>query len=68
VGQGRTPLAYALACWLVRDLALADAVALNWMKVLDHRHAVPLGEGRLVQLLADAHAYGRNAVGCGLKN
>src|SRR5262249_1992046 len=65
-GQGRTRVAFAFAAWLVRDLALADALALDWLERWDGGNSPPLGRGRLSEIVADAHGYGTAAYGCGL--
>lgn len=66
-GQGRDDVAYRFACWLVRDLALDDEVALAWLTRWDAGNNPPKGEARLREILADAHRYGRSTVGCGLE-
>jgi hypothetical protein len=65
-GQGRDDVAYRFACWLVRDLALSDDVALAWLERWDRGNRPPKGKERLAEITASAHAYGRRAEGCGL--
>jgi hypothetical protein len=65
-GQHRDDYGFKFAAFLVRDLALSDADALPWLRMWDARNAVPKGEDRLVELVANARAYGKNPIGCGL--
>src|SRR5262245_39515668 len=65
-GQGRHLVGYAFACWLIRDLALADGDALPWLRRWDAVNAPPLGADVLAELLAYAHAYGRHGYVSGL--
>jgi hypothetical protein len=65
-GQRRDDHGYNFAAFLVRDLALTDALALPWMREWDARNGVAKGEAQLLKLLKNAHDYGRNPVGCGL--
>jgi hypothetical protein len=65
-GQGRDDIAYKLAAFLVRDLGLADGVALEWMTHWDNQNSPPKGEARVREVLASAHAYGTRPYGCGL--
>jgi len=65
-GQGRDDVAYQFAAWLVRDLALADDVALGWLEAWDQGNTPPKGRARLEEILGSAHKYGTHAVGCGL--
>jgi hypothetical protein len=67
-GQGRDDVGYQFATWLVRDLALADDIALQWLQQWDQHNSPPKGEERLRVILADAHQYGRHAVGSGLSS
>jgi hypothetical protein len=64
-GQGRADVAYRFAAWLVRDMAVADDIALAWLERWDAGNRPPKGRERLAQILADAHRYGQNPVGCG---
>jgi hypothetical protein len=64
-GTGRDDTAYNFACFLVRDLALADDIALAWLQRWDAGNNPPKGRARLEEILAGAHRYGRNAYGCG---
>jgi hypothetical protein len=65
-GQGRDDVAYHFACWLVRDLALSDPAALDWLERWDEGNAPPKGRERLAEILAGAHKYGRRAYGSGV--
>jgi hypothetical protein len=66
-GQGRDDIAFRFAAYLVRDLALPDLVALEWLAVWDAGNSPPKGRDRLSEILENAHRYGRNPVGCGLR-
>jgi hypothetical protein len=66
-GQGRDDNAYRLAAFLVRDLAVPDDVALECLAAWDAGNRPPKGRERLSEIIASAHRYGRNAVGCGLR-
>jgi hypothetical protein len=65
-GQGRDDVAYRFAAFLVRDLGLADAVALDWLCLWDQGNSPPKGREALAEILANAARYGRRAVGSGL--
>jgi hypothetical protein len=65
-GQGRDDVAFNAACWLVRDMALADDEALVWLERWDMANNPPKGRERLAEILGDAHTYGRHAYGSGL--
>jgi hypothetical protein len=65
-GQGRDDVAYQFAAWLVRDLALVDSIALDWLERWDAGNSPPKGRERLAEILRSAHAYGQRPVGCGL--
>jgi len=65
-GQGRHKVAFSFAAFLVRDLALADDIALQWLRLWDARNNPALGETELQDVLACACKYARNAVGSGL--
>src|SRR5262249_18714730 len=64
-GQGRDDVAFNFAAWLVRDLAIADDVALGWVECWDSGNSPPKGRERLATILKNAHAYGQRTVGCG---
>jgi hypothetical protein len=64
-GQGRDDVAYHFAAFLCRDLALAEDVALDWLRRWDQGNNPPKGEAALREILANALRYGRNLVGCG---
>src|SRR5262249_6918034 len=66
VGQRRDDFGFHFAAFLVRDLQLPDAVALEWMRRWDDLNAAAKGEDRLRELLASAHRYGKNPYGSGL--
>jgi hypothetical protein len=65
-GQGRTDVAYNFAAFLVRDLALDTATALNWLDKWDQGNRPALGRDRLSEIMRCASAYGRRAIGSGL--
>jgi hypothetical protein len=65
-GQGRDGVAFRFAAWLVRDLGVSDGVALDWLARWDAGNTPPKGRKALEEILANAHDYGRNAVGSGL--
>jgi hypothetical protein len=64
-GQGRDDVAYRFAAFLVRDVAVSDDVALEWLSLWDAGNRPPKGESRLREILASAHRYGRHAYGTG---
>jgi hypothetical protein len=65
-GEGRDDVAYRFAAWLVRDMDVADSIALDWLERWDQGNAPPKGREALAEILKNAHAYGQHAVGCGL--
>jgi hypothetical protein len=65
-GQGRDDKAFHFACFLVRDLNLADADALPWLEEWDANNRPPKGRERLSELLKNAREYGQRPYGCGL--
>jgi hypothetical protein len=65
-GGGRDRVAYRLAGFLARDLALADDVALAWLEMWDQGNRPPKGRECLREILANAHKYGTRPYGCGL--
>jgi hypothetical protein len=65
-GQGRDDVAFHFGAFLVRDLALDDQLALDWLERWDRGNNPPKGRERLSAILKNAHAYGQSAVGCGL--
>jgi hypothetical protein len=64
-GQGRDDIAYNFASWLVRDMALPDAVALVWLEAWDSGNSPPKGRECLEGILANARKYGKRPLGCG---
>jgi hypothetical protein len=64
-GQGRDDVAFHFASWLVRDMALADDIALEWLERWDAGNSPPKGRAVLAEILANAHRYGRHAYGSG---
>jgi len=64
-GQQRDCHAFRFACFLVRDLAQSDAVALAWLLRWDALQAVSKGERRLAEIIANARKYGQHAIGGG---
>jgi hypothetical protein len=64
-GQGRDDVAFRIAAFLVRDLAVSDDVAMAWLRIWDANNRPPKGEAALIKVVAGAHRYGRNAVGAG---
>jgi hypothetical protein len=65
-GEGRNLTAYRFAAWLVRDLALPDAVALPWLRQWDSGNHPPLGD-ELLGVLRNVRRYGRRAFASGLE-
>jgi hypothetical protein len=65
-GQGRDDVGYQFAAFLVRDLALADDVAREWLRRWDAGNNPPKGDVEISKWIASAHAYGRRAYGSGL--
>jgi hypothetical protein len=64
-GQGRDDIAYNFASWLVRDMALSDAVAIVWLEAWDSGNSPPKGRECLEGILANARRYGKRPLGCG---
>jgi hypothetical protein len=62
-GEGRNDAGYLFACFLVRDLALPDSVALGWLAEWNRGHATPMSETKLTSLVSEAHAYGTHSYG-----
>jgi hypothetical protein len=65
-GKGRNDAAFPAFCFLVRDLALPDGIAMELMGEWDAGNSPPLGPGELAECLRNAHDYGRHAYGAGL--
>src|SRR5262249_25162801 len=59
-------VAYRLAAWLRRDLAMAESDAMPWLRLLDTGCSPPLGEDVLAEIARDALHYGTHAIGSGL--
>jgi hypothetical protein len=66
-GMGRDDVAFGLAAFLARDLALSDEIALAWLERWDQHNAVRKGAAALAEILQNATRYGRNSVGSGLR-
>jgi hypothetical protein len=64
-GQGRDDVAYRFASWLVRDMALSDEVALDWLCLWDQGNRPPKGRDCLAEIMRNARNYGQRPVGCG---
>jgi hypothetical protein len=64
-GQGRDNVAYHFAAFLVRDLALSDDAALDWLVQWDGGNRPPKGAERLREIIASAHHYGKHAYASG---
>jgi len=64
-GEGRDDVAYRLAAFLVRDLGLPDHVALPWLERWDGGNSPPKGRDRLLEIVTNAHNYGRHGYGEG---
>jgi hypothetical protein len=64
-GQGRDDVAFGFAAFLVRDLALADDIALDWLCLWDRGNRPPKGRDCLAEIMRNARDYGQRPVGCG---
>jgi hypothetical protein len=64
-GEGRDDIAFNFAAWLVRDMALDDDIALQWLELWDRGNNPPKGRDCLDAILKNAHAYGQRSRGCG---
>ena len=62
-GQGRNHAGYRFACWLVRDMGIADGDALAYLAEWNRGHRTPMSTAKLEALLGDAHTYGQHATG-----
>jgi hypothetical protein len=67
-GQHRDDFGFTFAAFLVRDLQLSDADALQWLEEWDQRNAVPKGADRLQEIIQSAHTYGKRPYGSGLRD
>jgi hypothetical protein len=65
-GEHRDDYAYRFAAFLVRDLKIADGMALQWLLEWDRGNQTPKGETRLREIIQSAHLYGQHAYGAGL--
>jgi hypothetical protein len=66
-GQGRHLVAYRLAAWLLRDMAVSDDIALAWLERWDGGNSPPLGRAELEEIMDCARQYGQHAEGSGLE-
>jgi hypothetical protein len=66
-GQGRDDVGYRFASFLVRDQALGDDTAREWLRLWDNRNRPPKGEAEISKWLAGARQYGKRPIGCGLR-
>jgi hypothetical protein len=64
-GQGRDDVAWRLAAFLLRDLAVSADIAQEWLRRWDAGNNPPLGAGALVEIAGNAKRYGQHAEGCG---
>jgi hypothetical protein len=64
-GQGRDDVAYRFTAFLVHKAGVSDDVALQWLALWDAENSPPKGHDRLVEILKNAHTYGRRQVGSG---
>ncbi len=65
-GGGRDDIAFRFAAFLVVDLALDDATALDWLDRWDHKNSPPKGRDCLSEIIKNARRYAQRTVGCGL--
>jgi hypothetical protein len=65
-GQGRDDVGYKFACFLIRDLALPEDTAREWLRLWDNANNPPKGEAEIGKWIASARKYGQRPVGCGL--
>jgi hypothetical protein len=64
-GQGRDDVAFQFAAFLVRDMQVTDAVALEWLSLWDAGNSPPKGDERLREIVLSAHQYGQHSYGSG---
>jgi hypothetical protein len=64
-GQGRDDVGYQFACFLVRDLALGDEVAREWLRLWDDGNRPPKGAAEISKWINSARQYGQRPIGCG---
>jgi hypothetical protein len=65
-GGGRDDIAFRFAAFLVRDLALDDDDALEWLDRWDAGNRPPKGRDCLAEIIKNARKYGQHQVGAGL--
>jgi hypothetical protein len=65
-GQGRDDVAFRFAAWLVRDMEVADSIALDWLERWDSGNNPPKGREALTEILKNAHAHGQHPIGAGV--
>jgi hypothetical protein len=66
LGQGRDKVAYQFVAFLVRDMAVSDDIALEWLSIWDAGNSPPKGRDRLIEIIENAHTYGKRAYASGL--
>jgi hypothetical protein len=64
-GEGRDDIAFQLGAWLLRDMALDRAIALQWLEVWDQGNSPPKGTECLAAILENVAKYARRPLGCG---
>jgi hypothetical protein len=64
-GQCRDDVGYHFACWLVRDMALSEDVARQWLALWDRDNRPPKGAECIEKWIRNARRYGQHAEGCG---
>jgi hypothetical protein len=65
-GGGRDDIAFRFAGFLIRDMALVDDIALDWLCRWDAGNNPPKGRECLAEILKNAHKYAQRPVGSGL--
>lgn len=60
----RDNAAFGVACWLLRDFALSETVAWEYLREWNARNAPPLHERELRDKMRSAQRSGRHPVGC----
>jgi hypothetical protein len=64
-GQGRDDIGYHFAAFLVRDLALDDDTARQWLCLWDAGNRPPKGSAEIDKWINSARQYGKRPIGCG---